>query len=85
MWLPSAIYEKAPHYWLLLGLLFIIIGMYLGFEVQREYLYAGIGLGVACCLWGFRVMSQRKPRETATNVDDYLDQTCELSYKPDDN
>ena len=85
MWLPSAVYEKAPHYWLLLGLLLIITGMFLGFEVHRAYLFAGVALGVACCLWSARVFSQRAPRKPTSSVDDYLDQTCELNYKPDEN
>lgn len=83
MWLPTPFYERAPHYWLLLGILLIIVGMYLGFEVQRAYMYAGVGLGVACCLWSGRVFARRRPRQPAADIDDYLDQTCELNHNPE--
>ena len=85
MWLPKLFYERAPHYWLFIGLLLIIVGMYLGFEVNRVYLYVGVGLGVGSCLWSARVLARRNPRQPAPELDDYLDQTCELNYKPDEN
>ncbi len=85
MWLPNSVYERAPHYWLFIGLLLIIVGMYLGFEVNPVYLYVGVGLGVGSCLWSARVFARRKPRQPEARLDDYLDQTCELNYKPDDN
>ena len=59
MYLPSPFYEKAPHYWLLLGVLFIVVGTYLGFQVERTYMYLGIVIGVACCAWSMRVFSKR--------------------------
>jgi len=83
MWLPSAVYERAPQYWLLLGLLLIITGTYLGFQVGRMFMYVGIGVGLACCAWSIRVLMQRKIRRPAQNQDPELDQTCELNYKPD--
>ena len=62
MWLPTPFYERAPQYWLVLGLLFIIVGTYLGIEVDRSYLFLGIGVGLACCAWSARVFSQRSER-----------------------
>jgi len=59
MWIPTPLYEKAPHYWLVLGLFLIIIGAYLGFEIQRWYMYIGITLGLASCLWSARTYWQR--------------------------
>lgn len=59
MYLPTPFYEKAPHYWLLLGLLFIVVGTYLGFQDERAYFYIGITIGVACCAWSMRVFSKR--------------------------
>jgi hypothetical protein len=82
MWLPTPFYERAPHYWLLLGLLLVIIGIYLGFEVHRSYMYFGVGIGLACCLWSLRIFIRGKPRRPELKYDDYLDQTCELNYNP---
>lgn len=62
MWLPTPVYEKAPHYWLLLGLLFIVVGMYLGYARDPIFIYTGIAVGVACCAWGIRVLAKRAKR-----------------------
>ena len=59
MWLPSPIYEKAPHYWLLLGLLLIVLGVYLGFQVESSYMYLGVTSGLASCAWSVRTYWQR--------------------------
>jgi hypothetical protein len=83
MWLPIPFYQRAPHYWLLLGLLLIIIGIYLGLEVQRLYLYIGVGIGMACCLWSLRIFMRRTPGRPPLDYDEYLDQTCELNHKPE--
>lgn len=59
MWLPNPVYEKAPHYWLLLGLLFIVVGSYLGYERNPVFIYTGVAVGIACCAWGVRVLTKR--------------------------
>ena len=81
MWLPSAVYERAPQYWLLLGLLLIVTGTYLGLQIDRLYLYLGIGMGLACCAWGIRILMRRKIQRPY--VEPELDQTCEMNYKPE--
>lgn len=59
MWIPTPVYEKAPHYWLLLGLLFIVVGSYLGLQDGRSFMFGGVAVGIACCLWSIRVFSKR--------------------------
>ena len=59
MWLPTPVYEKAPHYWLLLGLLVIVVGSYLGYERNPVFIYTGVAVGIACCAWGVRVFTKR--------------------------
>ena len=54
MWLPTPLYERAPHYWLFLGLFLMVVGAYLGMEMDRRFLYLGFGLGLACCAWSAR-------------------------------
>ena len=57
MWLPTPLYERVPQFWLLLGLLFMITGLYLGFEYHMAFLY--VGVGAACVLWGVAVVVWR--------------------------
>lgn len=65
MHLPNALYERAPHYWLFVGLLLVIVGVYLGVKVDTKFLFVGGGLGLVSCLWGVRVFlyRMRKPGE----------------------
>jgi len=83
MWLPDSIYERAAHYWLLLGLLLIVVGTYLAIELQRGYLYISVGVGLSCCYWSMLVFKKRKPRRAKERIfDPELDQTCELNHNP---
>lgn len=71
MWLPTPLYEKAPHYWLFLGLFLLVVGIYLGLEMHRGYLYLGLGLGLACLAWSARTYWQRSfNRENAAREPD---------------
>ena len=67
MWIPTPIYARIPQFWLLLGLLFMSAGTYLGFDYWLSFVYYGVG--VACCLgsmWIFTMrLSARKPDEQA--------------------
>ncbi|MCK5326897.1 MAG: hypothetical protein KAJ57_12835 [Woeseiaceae bacterium] len=51
MWLPTPIYEKVPQFWLLLGLLFLSLGLYIGFDFEMIYFY--LALGVVCTFRAF--------------------------------
>ncbi len=57
MWLPESIYERLPQFWLLLGLLFMSSGTYLGFEYSLTKFYFGFGL--ICCLWSGWIFTMR--------------------------
>ena len=57
MWLPTPIYERIPQFWLLLGLLFMSSGTYLGFEYKLSFLYFGVGF--ACCAWSLSIFTMR--------------------------
>lgn len=84
MFIPKSLYESAPHYWLALGLMMIVVGAYLGVQANLGYGYAGAGAGLVCCLWSVRVFRQRsmrKDRQPCETYDDYLDQTCELNLR----
>jgi len=64
MWLPKSVYERVPQYWLMLGLLFMSSGMYLGFEYRLAYLYFGVG--VICALWSMWTFSVRLRSRTSS-------------------
>ena len=68
MWIPTTFYDKAPQYWLFLGLFLMVVSTYLGFEMQRPYFFAGGFLGIACCLWSAityykRAIHRERPAE----------------------
>ena len=48
MWLPTPVYEKIPHFWLLMGVLFVGLGLYIGFEFELIFYY--LALGVICVI-----------------------------------
>ena len=54
MWIPTPIYERIPQFWLLLGVLFMSSGVYLGFDYELTFLY--FGTGVFCVVWGTRII-----------------------------
>jgi len=67
MWLPTPVYERLPQFWLLLGLLFMSCGTYLGFDFSLSFLYFGVGF--VCCLWSLwvfsmRLRSRKEPQQT---------------------
>ena len=83
MWLPTPIYERVPDVWILLGLLFVSLGLYIGFDFEAIWLY--LSLGLACLLCGLGIYAIRyryrlKKRNEAESQDNpssdiELDQT----------
>lgn len=57
MWLPTPIYKRVPQFWLLLGLLFMSSGTYLGFDYELSFLYFYVGF--ACSSWSLWIFVQR--------------------------
>lgn len=57
MWLPTPIYERLPQFWLLLGLLFMSSGTYLGFDYELSFVYFGVG--AICVVWSIAVVVKR--------------------------
>ena len=57
MWLPTPIYERVPQFWLLLGLLFMSSGTYLGFDYALSFAYFGVGF--ACVVWSVTIFVRR--------------------------
>lgn len=57
MWLPTPIYERVPQFYLLLGLLFMSSGTYLGFDYALSFGYFAVGF--ACVVWSITVYVKR--------------------------
>ena len=57
MWLPTPVYERIPQFWLLLGLLFMSSGTYLGFDYALSFVYFGVGF--ICSGWSLWIFSMR--------------------------
>lgn len=75
--------EHAPQYWLLVGLLLIVLGTFFGLQIARPYIFVGIGGGVFCGLAALRSFAKRSGPPQIEHPDAGLDQTCELNYRPD--
>jgi len=41
----------------------VVLGIYLGIELNRAFLYAGVVLGAASCGWAIRVFQRRAASE----------------------
>jgi len=57
MWLPTPLYERIPQFWILLGLLFMSSGTYLGFDYALSFLYFAVGF--ACVVWSVTIFVRR--------------------------
>lgn len=57
MWLPTPIYERVPQFWLLIGLLFISSGVYLGFDYRLSFAYLFVGM--LCIVWSITILIRR--------------------------
>lgn len=79
MWLPTPVYERIPQFWLLLGLLFMSSGTYLGFDYALSFVYFGVGF--ICCIWSLWIFSMRL---RARKAPDQAQQTTEASQDVDD-
>jgi len=63
MWLSTPIYERVPQFWLLIGLLFMSSGTYLGFDFGLSFLY--FYTGFACSIWSVWIFVQRRQHRSA--------------------
>jgi hypothetical protein len=73
MWVPTPLYERIPQFWLLLGLLFIALGLYVGFDFELIFFY--LALGIVCVTRGIWIQMLRtryrdKRRDLENDVTD---------------
>ena len=63
MRLFTIVFERLPMVWLLLGLLFISGGLYLGFDYSLSFVYLFLGMG--CSMYGlllFIFLRRERPK-----------------------
>ena len=85
MWLPTPVYERVPDFWILLGLLFFSLGLYIGFNYELIFLYLAVGMGcilrgiwIYIARWKFRskkLEQKAEEPEEAKHSEIELDQT----------
>ena len=57
MWLPTSVYEWLPTSYVIIGVLFVVGAIYIGFSAPFAPIY--VGLGVSSILVGFLVQYKR--------------------------
>ena len=65
MRLTTEIFERLPQVWILVGLLIIATGLYLGFDYSLVFVY--LGIGAICFLYGvalFVLLLGERPRKS---------------------
>lgn len=67
MWLPTSVYERIPHFWFVMGLLFIAGGLYMGVDIPVWVVY--IVIGFLCCSFGIAVAVLRMKHRTGQSED----------------
>ena len=75
MRLPESVYKRLPQFWLLLGVLFLVTGVFLGTDYPVTYIY--FALGIACIFWSFCIVAlrPRKPDYSWTEPASVADQS----------
>jgi len=84
MFIRKSLYENAPYYWIVLGVLLIAFGAFYGNSGNQGFFLAGIGGGAFACIWGSLILRRRlaqEKRQPCSTYDEYLDQTCELNLR----
>lgn len=74
MRLVTIVFERLPMVWLLLGLLFIATGLYLGFEYKLTFVY--LIVGAFCSLYGLLLFIflriERPKRSSGSTLSPYF-------------
>ena len=63
MYIPKPIYQYAPYYWLVVGILLALLGFRVGAEGNQMFQYFSVSLGALSCLWGVRILFMRRAQQ----------------------
>ena len=86
MFIPTELYERTPHFWVILGTVLVLTGIYFGAAESPIYSVASLVCGAAAFARGLLGLRKRvlpEVERSYSDYDDYLDQTCELNYRPE--
>lgn len=68
MWLPTPVYKRIPQFWIVMGLMFVANGLYLGLDIPVSNAY--VVIGIVCCIFGVGVAVVRSRHRRNNNEDD---------------
>lgn len=63
MYIPKIIYQYAPYYWLVVGILLALLGFLVDAEGNQMFRYFSVSLGALSCLWGLRILFMRRTQQ----------------------
>ncbi len=63
MYIPKPIYDYAPYYWLVVGLLLALLGFRVGSEGGQMFQYFSVSLGALSAAWGVLILLRRRARQ----------------------
>ena len=81
MWIPASIYERLPHFWLIVGIVMMVSAIYLGFDYRWSTYY--FGGGFICCLWSITIIvarTRRRNRDQCLPFDSVVVAACAEIY-----
>ena len=60
--IPRGLYDSAPYYWVVIGIVLLVLGTYVAVTGASAHYALGLISGVISCIWGLRVFQQRLSR-----------------------
>ena len=63
MYIPKPIYDYAPYYWLVVGLLLVLLGFRVGSEGGQMFQFFSVSLGALSAAWGVRILLRRREKQ----------------------
>jgi len=69
MYIPKSIYTYAPYYWIVVGVLLVLLGFRVGSEGGQMFQYFSATLGALSAGWGIRIIFMRRAQERAAAVE----------------
>ena len=74
MLLPESVYNRIPQIWILMGLMFFMCGLYLGFDYKMIYAYLGMGaVSVLRGIWIYNARSEVQKQRHLDNLQEARD------------
>jgi len=69
MYIPKSIYQYAPYYWLVVGLLLVLLGFRVGSQGGQMFQYFSVALGALSGIWGVMIFLMRRAQQRDAAVE----------------